>query len=633
MEKIEVPKHYYKYWKDLIRPKGFEVDKDSLTNTYGKFYIRPLERGFGITLGNSIRRVLLSSMMGSAISAVKFKGVLHEFTSIDGVLEDVTDIILNLKAVRFRQSDAENKTLRISKKGPGEVKACDIQLSAGIEVLNPDSHIATLSQDGELELELIVSFARGYVEASERPKNFPVGFIPVDSVHSPIRRVNYTVNSASIGQRTDYDSLVLEVWTDASLKPEEAVPLGYKIFKEQLQVFMNFNENIEPVEKVKDEKTSLLNENLFRPADDMELSVRSANCLKNARIRYIGDLVTKTEQDMLRTKNFGRKSLNEIKEILKIMGLSLGMEIEGWPPKGLYRKEFQNNAFSESQKKFQTGENQTNPKEEYGASSSDRAKKPAQEDDSFESEGGNDNSIGEEREGSKAKKAFSFFGQGAKEFRSEQKAESQSEEDSTAGQKAESQSEEDSTAGQKVEGQSEEDSTAGQKAESQLEEDSTAGQKVEGQSEEDSTAGQKAESQSEEDSTAGQKAESQSEEDSTAGQKAESQSEEDSTAGQKAESQLEEDSTAGQKVEGQSEEDSTAGQKVEGQSEEDSTAGQKVEGQSEEDSTAGQKVEGQSEEDSTAGQKVEGQSEEDSTAGQDAKDQSAGEDSTDKKKD
>ena len=345
MEKTEMPKHYYKYWKDLIRPKGFEVDKDSLTDTYGKFYIRPLERGFGITLGNSIRRVLLSSMMGSAVSAVKFKGVLHEFTMIDGVLEDVTDIMLNLKAVRFRQSDEKDKTLGISKKGPGDVKAGDIQLSAGIEVLNPEVHIATLSHEGELEVEIIISFDRGYVEADQRSKNLPTGFIPMDSVHSPIRRVNYTVNSASIGQRTDYDSLVLEVWTDASLKPEEAVPLGYKILKEQLEVFMNFNEDIEPVVASKDEKTNLINENLFRPADDLELSVRSANCLKNARIRYIGDLVTKSEQEMLRTKNFGRKSLNEIKEILKTMGLSLGMEIEGWPPKGLYRKEFQNNMY------------------------------------------------------------------------------------------------------------------------------------------------------------------------------------------------------------------------------------------------------------------------------------------------
>ena len=353
MEKIEMQKHYYRYWKDLIRPKGFELDKATLTDSYGKFYIRPLERGFGITLGNSIRRVLLSSMMGSAVSFVRIKGVLHEFTSIDGVLEDVTDVILNLKSIRFRQTDENDKTLLISKKGPGVVTAGDIELVSGIEVLNPSERIATLSQDGELNMELIVSFDRGYIQANQRSKNIPEGFIPIDSIHSPIRRVNYTVNSASIGQRTDYDSLVLEVWTDSSLKPEEAVPLGYKILKEQLQVFMNFNENIEPSETTKDDKNTILNENLFRTADDMELSVRSANCLKNARIRYVGDLVTKTEQDMLRTKNFGRKSLNEIKEILKNMGLSLGMEIEGWPPKGLYRKEFQQVNPSQENKKLE----------------------------------------------------------------------------------------------------------------------------------------------------------------------------------------------------------------------------------------------------------------------------------------
>ncbi len=368
--KIELPKHYYKYWKDLIRPKGFEVDKDSLTSTYGKFYVRPLERGFGLTLGNSIRRVLLSSMMGSAISAIRFKGVLHEFTSIEGVLEDVTDIILNLKAVCFRQSDENNKNLSILKKGPGEVRASDIQLPDGIEILNPSAHIATLNHEAQLEAEMIVSFDRGYVEAEQRAKNLPAGFIPIDSVHSPIRRVNYTVNSASIGQRTDYDSLVLEVWTDASLKPEEAVPLGYKILKEQLEVFMNFDENIEPVKDDQDEESEIFDENLFRPADDLELSVRSANCLKNARIRYIGDLVTKTEQEMLRTKNFGKKSLNEIKGILKTMGLSLGMEVEGWPPKDLYRKEFQSSI---------EGEGKSPRREDVKAS--DKPPAPASESD------------------------------------------------------------------------------------------------------------------------------------------------------------------------------------------------------------------------------------------------------------
>ena len=338
MEKIELPRHYYKYWKDLIRPKGFDVDKDSLSATYGKFYIRPLERGYGLTLGNSIRRVLLNSMMGSAVSAVKFEGILHEFTTINGVLEDVTDLICNLKSICFSQSDGENKHLKISKTGPGIVTAGDMELPAGIEVLNPSAHIATLNKEGKLNAELVVSFGRGYISAEQRAgkKLLEAGFIPIDSVHSPIRRVNYTVGNARVGHRTDYDSLVLEVWTDGSLKPEEAVPLGYKILKEQIQVFMNFDENIEEATPGPEETKTRLNENLFRPAEDLELSVRSANCLKNARIRYIGDLVTKTESEMLRTKNFGRKSLNEIKEILSTMGLGLGMDVEGWPPEGLY---------------------------------------------------------------------------------------------------------------------------------------------------------------------------------------------------------------------------------------------------------------------------------------------------------
>ena len=354
MEKIQTPDHYYKYWTDLIKPKGFEIDKGTLTQTYGKFYIRPLEKSYGLTLGNSIRRVLLNSIMGSAIYAVKFDGVLHEFTTIDGVLEDVTDLILNLKNIRFRQEDAEDKVVKISKKGPGKITAEDIQLTSGIEILNPEAHIATLSKEGELNAEILIRFDRGYKEASRKDKNLPADFIPIDSIHSPIRRVNYTVNSARVGQRTDYDSLVLEVWTDGSLKPIEAVPLGYKILKEQLQVFMNFDENIEP-QPEEEKKKSVLNENLFRPAEDLELSVRSANCLKNARIRYIGDLVTKTEQEMLRTKNFGRKSLNEIKEILKVMNLRLGMEIDGWPPADLHKREVhkeeavENNAFVSSQ--------------------------------------------------------------------------------------------------------------------------------------------------------------------------------------------------------------------------------------------------------------------------------------------
>ncbi len=334
MGDLNMQPHYFKFWRDLIKPTGFEVDKDSLSDDYGRFVIRPLERGYGVTLGNSLRRVLLSSMMGSAVSAVKFDGVLHEFSTIPDVLEDVTDIILNLKEVRFRQYDAEPKTLRIEKHGPGTVTAADIQHNDQVEVLNPEQHIATLGKDGKFVAELVISYDRGYREANEIKKDLPVGFITVDAIHSPIRRVNFNVSAARVGQRTDYDALTLEVWTDGSLKPEESVALASKIMKEQLQIFMTFDETMEPAEEKRDSSSPLLNDNLFRSVDDLELSVRSANCLKNANIRYIGELVVRSEAEMLKTKNFGRKSLNEIKEILSEMGLGLGMKIDGWPPPG-----------------------------------------------------------------------------------------------------------------------------------------------------------------------------------------------------------------------------------------------------------------------------------------------------------
>ena len=326
--------HYYKFWRDLIRPKGFEVDKESLSESYGRFMVRPLERGYGVTLGNSLRRILLSSMMGSAVSAVKIEGVLHEFSTIPDALEDVTDIVLNFKQVRFKQFNSESQTLRISKRGPGVVTAADIQANDQITVLNPEQHIATLGKDAKFDAEIIVTLGRGYVEAEIHKKELPVGYISVDSLHSPIRRVNYSVSNARVGQRTDYDALEMEVWTDGSLKPEEAISLGSKILKEQLQIFLTFDENLEPQEEEVKTSSPRLNENLFRSVDDLELSVRSANCLKNANIRYIGELVTKSEAEMLKTKNFGRKSLNEIKEILVGMGLSLGMKIDGWPPPG-----------------------------------------------------------------------------------------------------------------------------------------------------------------------------------------------------------------------------------------------------------------------------------------------------------
>lgn len=329
---MQMQEHYYKFWRELIRPKGFEIDKDSLTDTYGKFQIRPLERGFGTTLGNSLRRILLSSMMGSAVTAVKLEGVLHEFSTMPDVMEDVTDIILNLKQVRFKQFTPDPVTLRIVKEGPGELKASDIQLTDKVEVLNPDQHIATLGENGKFDAEIIVSFGRGFVPADEQEETHGLGYINVDALYSPILRANYTVSSARVGQRTDYDALTFEVWTDGSVKPDEGISLAAKILKEQLQIFMTFDEDMEPAVEEEESKAPAFNENLFRSVDDLELSVRSANCLKNANIRYIGELVAKTEAEMLKTKNFGRKSLNEIKEILSEMGLSLGMKIEGWPP-------------------------------------------------------------------------------------------------------------------------------------------------------------------------------------------------------------------------------------------------------------------------------------------------------------
>ncbi|MCX7978267.1 MAG: DNA-directed RNA polymerase subunit alpha [Bdellovibrionaceae bacterium] len=326
--------HYYKFWRDMIKPKGYEIDRDSYRDDYARFSVKPLERGFGVTLGNSLRRILLSSMMGSAVSAVKFEGVLHEFTTIPDVLEDVTDIILNLKGVRFRQYTPDPVVLRISKQGAGPVTAADIQVNDKIEVINPSHHICTLGGNGKFNAELYVSFGRGYVPTENREGDLPVGFIAVDALYSPIRKVNYSVSNARVGQRTDYDALTLEVWTDGSLKPDEAVALASKIMKEHLAVFLNFDESIEPREERKESAGAVLNDNLFRPVDDLELSVRSANCLKNANIRYIGELVVRSEAEMLKTKNFGRKSLNEIKEILSGMGLSLGMKIEGWPPPG-----------------------------------------------------------------------------------------------------------------------------------------------------------------------------------------------------------------------------------------------------------------------------------------------------------
>jgi DNA-directed RNA polymerase subunit alpha len=327
-----------KNWRDLIRPKALDVDKESLSNSYGKFVAKPLERGFGLTLGNSLRRVLLSSLQGAAITAVKVDGVVHEFTPVPDVKEDVVEIILNLKEVCF-QLHAETATVLIDKSGPCEVKASDIVVSDQVSVLNPDQHIATIGKGGKLRIEITVSRGRGYRAAeNNKTEDMPVGWIPVDSFFSPIRRVNYTVTQSRVGQRTDFDKLTFEVWTDGSVHPEDAVSLGSKILKDQLSVFLNFEEEPEPVAQAKEEGTSQFNPNLYRSVEELELSVRSANCLQNANIKYIYELVQKTETEMLKTKNFGRKSLNEIKDILSEMGLSLGMKLDGFvapsqPPK------------------------------------------------------------------------------------------------------------------------------------------------------------------------------------------------------------------------------------------------------------------------------------------------------------
>ncbi len=330
---------HQKGWKDLIRPKRLEAEKETLTPFYGKFTAEPLERGFGITIGNSLRRILLSSLQGAAITTVKIDGVLHEFSTVPGVKEDATEIILNLKEVRLKLHTEGPKVIRVKAEGQKELKAGDFIAGDAVEILNPDHHIATLSRDGKLSMEMTVKTGRGYVPAERnKEENQPIGTIPIDAIFSPIRKVNYTVTNARVGQITDYDKLTVEVWTDGSVDPEEAVAYAAKILKDQLSIFITFEEESE-AESAKDlEETETLNENLFRSVDELELSVRSANCLKHANIRLIGDLVQKTEAEILATKNFGRKSLNEIKEILSDMGLSLGMKLDSWPPKKVDEK-------------------------------------------------------------------------------------------------------------------------------------------------------------------------------------------------------------------------------------------------------------------------------------------------------
>ncbi|NLA40635.1 MAG: DNA-directed RNA polymerase subunit alpha [Smithella sp.] len=317
-------------WSSLIRPKRVDVDETTHTRIYGEFTIQPLERGFGITLGNALRRVLLSSIQGAAITSVKIDGVLHEFSTIPGVKEDITDVILNLKGVRFKLGAADTKVVKLNVTGAAVITAADIITDGTIDVLNPDHYIATLSGDGSLKAEMVVKMGKGYIAAKkEMEPDQPEGTINVDAVFSPIRKVNYVVSHARVGQITDYDKLVLEVWTDGSLNPADAIAYSAKILKQQLDVFINFEEVEEDIAPEQDEDgKGDINEILMRSVEDLELSVRSANCLKNAGINTIGELVQRTEAEMLKTKNFGRKSLSEIKDILNEYGLVFGMKSE-----------------------------------------------------------------------------------------------------------------------------------------------------------------------------------------------------------------------------------------------------------------------------------------------------------------
>jgi DNA-directed RNA polymerase subunit alpha len=317
-------------WKGFQRPKRLEFERDTLTDRYGRFYAQPFERGFGTTIGNAVRRVLLSSIEGAAVTAVKVDGVLHEFSPIPGVVEDATDIILNIKQVPLKMHVDATKTLYVRVDKPGEVKARDIETDADVDILEPDAHIATVSEGGRLHMELRVKRGRGYISADKNfDEDLGIGWIPIDSVHSPIKKVNYTVEAARIGQATDYDKLTVDVWTNGSVSPRDAVSLSAKLIRDHLNIFINLEETSDlQQDAATDTPRAALNENLDKSVEELELSVRSYNCLKNANIRTIRELVQKTEGEMLKTKNFGRKSLNEIKEILTGMGLSLGMRLD-----------------------------------------------------------------------------------------------------------------------------------------------------------------------------------------------------------------------------------------------------------------------------------------------------------------
>ena len=318
-------------WKGFQRPKRLEFERETLTDRFGRFYAQPFERGFGTTVGNAMRRVLLSSIEGAAVTAVKIDGVLHEFSPIKGVVEDATDIILNLKMIPLKVHTDAAKTLSVRVNKPDKVRAADIEVDQDIEILEPDAHIATISEGGKLHMELRVKRGRGYVAADKNfDEDLGIGWIPIDSVHSPVKKVNYLVEAARLGQTTDYDKLTLDVWTNGSVTPRDAVSLSAKLIRDHLSIFINLDDEDEPVGDAAGDvvRAGGANEHLDKSVEELELSVRSYNCLKNANIRTIRELVQKTEGDMLKTKNFGRKSLNEIKEILQTMGLGLGMRLD-----------------------------------------------------------------------------------------------------------------------------------------------------------------------------------------------------------------------------------------------------------------------------------------------------------------
>ena len=325
----------YKNWTELIKPTKIDVEKKE-TKTFGAVSIEPLERGFGLTIGNALRRILLSSLQGAAVTSIQIDGVLHEFSSIPGMIEDVTDFILNIKSLAIKLNSDQPKKMSLKASGPGEIKASEIETGSEIGIINPDLILCHLDKSAKINLELTVQNGKGYVAAElQKKEDKQIGLILVDSIFSPVKKVSYNIENSRVGQVTDYDKLILNVETNGSMEPDDAIAMAARILQEQLQYFINFEEP-EIDDKSKEEESEIkFNRNLLRKVDELELSVRSANCLRNDNIVYIGDLVQKSENDMLRTPNFGRKSLNEIREVLMQMGLNLGMDISDWPPENI----------------------------------------------------------------------------------------------------------------------------------------------------------------------------------------------------------------------------------------------------------------------------------------------------------